>query len=167
VSLLEALPGVRRVHRERVVLRAAADHHPGDQSPAADHVDHGELLGDARRRVVERQGVADDGDPDAARLPGEDRSDEVRGRHVAVRVLVVLVHAHAVEPDFLGVQELVEIRVVELMAQRRVVQLVGAGHPGRAVVVGRQLRVGHEVEREEPHGDPPVRLLDPASPYYP
>src|SRR4029453_6195064 len=34
--------------------------------------------------------------------------------------------------------------------------------PGGTVVVRRQLRIGHEVEREEPHGDPPVRLLDPA-----
>ena len=55
----------------------------------------------------------------------------------------------------------------ELVPDLRVVQLVRARHPGRAVVVGRQLRVGHEMEREEPHGDPPVRLLDRRSPYYP
>ena len=62
VGLLEALTGVGRVDGERVVLRPAADDHAGDEPTTADDVDHGELFGDARGRVVQRQGVADDGD---------------------------------------------------------------------------------------------------------
>ncbi len=88
---------MRRVDREAVVLRPAADDQARDQPAAADHVDHGELFGDARRRVVERQGVADDGDLHALRLPGEDRAHQVRAGHRAVGVLMVLVDAHAVE----------------------------------------------------------------------
>ena len=94
---------MRRVDREGVVLRPAADDHARDQPAAADHVDHGELLGDAGRRVVERQGVADDGDLHPRGLAGEDRRDQVRRRHLAVGVLVVLVDADAVEAELLGV----------------------------------------------------------------
>ena len=67
------------------------------------HVEHGELLGHAERRVVERQRVADDGDLHSVRLAGEDRGDEVGRRHEAVGVLVVLVDADAVEAQLLGV----------------------------------------------------------------
>src|SRR6476646_5187949 len=70
VRLLEALAGIGRIDRERVVLGTASDDHAGDQAPAADHVDHGELLGDARGRVVQRKGVADDGYPNPRGLPG-------------------------------------------------------------------------------------------------
>jgi hypothetical protein len=151
MRLLEALPGLRRVDRERVVLGAAADDHARDQAPAADHVDHGELLGDPRRRVVERQGIADDGDPDAARLAGQDRRDQVRRRHVAVGVLVMLVHADAVKTEVLRRDQLVEVPVVQPVADGGVVQLVGARDPRRSVVRGRQLAVRHQVEGEEPH----------------
>ena len=83
VRLLEALAGVRRVDRERVVLGAAADDHPGDEAPAADAVDHGELLGDPGRRVVEGQRVADHGDLHPGALAGDDRRHQVRRRHRA------------------------------------------------------------------------------------
>ena len=152
MRLLEPLPGVRRVDRERVVLGAAADDHPGDQAPAAQAVDDRELLGDPGRRVVERQRVADHRDFDAAGQPGHDRGHQVRGRHQPVRVLVVLVDADPVEAELLGVDELVEVAVVEGAAVLGVEQRVRAGHPRRALVGGVEPDVGHQVKREEPHG---------------
>ena len=154
VRLLEPLAGVRRVDRERVVLRAAADDHAGDQASAADVVDDRELLGDARRRVVERERVADDRDLHALRLARERRRHEVGRRHQAVRVLVVLVDAHAVEAELFGVHELVEVAVVELRADGGVVQRVRARHPRGSVVRRVEPDVWHQVEREEPHASP-------------
>src|SRR5690242_4420738 len=63
----------------------------------------------------------------------------------------MLVDADAVEADILGVDQLVEVAVVQLTAQLRVVETVRAGDPGRPVVVVRECRVRHQVEAEEPH----------------
>jgi len=106
-----------------------------------------------------REGVADDADPGPRGLAGEDRRHQVGRGHVPVGVLVVLVDAHAVEPELLGVHELVEVAVVEGSADRGVVQLVRARDPGRAVVGRVEADVRHQVEREEAHAVP---LIDDA-----
>ena len=154
VGLREALAGVGRVDRERVVLGPAADDEAGDEPPAADAVDHGELLGHAGRRVVQRQRVADDRDLHPLRLAGEDRRHQVGRRHEPVGVLVVLVDADAVEAELLRVDQLVEVAVVNLVADLGVEEGVGARHPGGPVVVGGQRRIGHEVEAEDAHVNP-------------
>ncbi len=84
-----------------------------DEPAAGDAVEHRELLGDARRRVVERERVAHHDDRGVARAPREARGDQVRRGHQAVGVRVVLVHADAVEADLGGELELVHELVVE------------------------------------------------------
>ena len=73
---------------------------------------------------------------------------------------MVLVDRDAVEAELLGVLELVEVAVVELVAELGVEVLVGEVQRRRGVllveVVG-QVRVRHEVEEDELH----VALSDP------
>ena len=63
----------------------------------------------------------------------------------------MLVDAHAVEAELLGVDELVEVTVVELMTEARVIQRVGHGDPGGALIARGELGIGHQVEREKAH----------------
>jgi hypothetical protein len=64
---------------------------------------------------------------------------------------VVLINADAVEAQFLGVGERVDVLAVEVVALDRVVEAVRQPHPGRVVpgveVIG-QVRPGHQVEEE-------------------
>ena len=156
VGLVEPFAGVGRVDREAVVLRPATDDEPGDEPATGDVVDHGELLRHPRRRVVQRERVADDADLHPRRLAGEDGAHQVGRGHEPVGVLMVLVDADTVEAELVGVDELVEVPVVDLVTDLRVVQGVGDRDPGGTVVVVRKSRVGHEVEREHTHRGPPV-----------
>ncbi len=137
-----------RVHRR-------ADREAGDEPPAGDHVQHGELLRHADGRVVERDRVADDADGRPRRPARQPGGDDVRRRHEPVAVLVVLVHADAVEAERVGVFELVHVLVVHEVPLTRVVELARNVDPHRAVllpeVVG-QIRPGHQVEPRESHG---------------
>jgi hypothetical protein len=67
---------------------------------------------------------------------------------------VVLVHADAVEADLVGVEELVEIGVVDVVALDGVVVVDGDVDPHRShplpEIVGK-VRIGHEVEEMELH----------------
>jgi hypothetical protein len=78
MRLDEALPGFGRIDGEGVVLRPPADHEPGDETSAGDHVDHGELLRHPGGRVVEGEGVAHHGDLHPGGLAGQDGGDEIR-----------------------------------------------------------------------------------------
>ena len=74
---------------------------------------------------------------------GEDGCDQVRRRHGAVGVLVVLVDADPVKAELLGVDQLVDVPVVVRASGSRVEKRVRTGDPCRPVVVVRQVRVGH------------------------
>ena len=149
--------GVAGVHRR-------ADREAGDQPPAGDAVDHGELFGDARRRVVERQRVAHDADRGVGGAARQRRGDQVGRRHQAVAVGVVLVHADRVEAAVGGVFELVHEVVVHVVRAPRVEQRGVDVHPDRGVLVAevlRQLGVGHQVEPHEFHDDLHARSSSP------
>src|SRR2546430_17276243 len=77
---------------------------------------HRELLGDSDGGVVAGDRVADDADGGPRGPAGEGGGDEVGGGHEPVPVLVVLVAPDAVEAERLGVLELVEIRVIDVVA---------------------------------------------------
>ena len=67
---------------------------------------------------------------------------------------MVLVDADAVEAEFVGENELIEILVVEFAAVLGVVDAVGEPGPGGFVLrgeVGREAVPGHQVEGEEFH----------------
>ena len=150
--LAEPLACLGRVEAVRVVLGSTPHHHARDQPAAGDAVDHRILLRDPDGGVVERQRITDDRDPHALGLASEDRSDQVRGRHVAVGIRVMLVDADAVEPQRLGPDELVDVAIIEGMAPLAVVKAVRALHPGGALVRLGQVGPRHQVEHEELHG---------------
>ncbi len=153
-----------RVHRR-------ADREARDEPTAADAVEHRELLRDTDRWVVQRDRVADDADRRAAGSARQPGSDDVRARHDAVAVLVMLVDADAVEPDRLGVLELVHVLVVDAVRDLRVEQAARDVDPdgalGLAEVVRHQ-RPRHEVEPGELHSCtvqlPAARLRRSTSP---
>ena len=94
-------------------------HEAGDDASARDDVEHGDLLGDAQRVLAQRQPVAEDGDARSRGAAHQHGGHHVGARHRAVAVLVVLVDADAVPAQRLGVLELVEILVVERVADGR------------------------------------------------
>ena len=138
-----------------VRVHGRADREAGDEAATADAVQHGELLGDPDRRVVEGDRVADDADRRVAGAAGQPGGDEVGARHDAVAVLVVFVDADPVEAELVGVLEQIHVRVVHGIGAGRVEQRVGDVDPDRArrlaEVVG-QVRPWHEVEPGELHG---------------
>ncbi len=141
---------VVRVHRR-------PDREPGDQPPAGDHVEHGEFLRHPDRRVVQRDRVADHADRRLRRPAGEPGGDDVRRRHEAVAVLVVLVDADAVVPQRVGELQLVHVLVVHAMTFDRVVQRLVDVDPHRTVLLAevvRHVRPRHQVEPHELHRNP-------------
>src|SRR5204862_2405300 len=102
--------------------------------------------------LAERQAIAENGDLRAARPTHEHGGHHVRARHRAVAVLMVLVHAEAIPAEALRVFELIEILVVELLADLGIVVAVGERHPRRRLVVIHHVR--HQVEVVELHRRP-------------
>ena len=143
---------------------------PATSRPPRHHVEHGELLGHAQRRVVQRQGVADDGDLAALGPLRQGRGDEVGRRHQAVGVLVVLVDADAVEAQLVGVGQGVDVFVVELVALDRVVEACWAARPRRSRTSGRSRPAGRartsggrsSIARDGLPGDTAVLLMSVA-----
>ena len=130
-----------------------------DEPSAADAVEHRELLGHADGWVVQRDRVPDHTDRRATRPTGETGRDDVRAGHDAVAVLVVLVDADAVEPDRLGVLELVHVLVVDTVRDLRIEQRRRDVDPHRALRVAevvRKRRPRHQVEPGELHVVPPT-----------
>ena len=110
--------------------------------PPRHHVEHGELLGHAQRRIVQRQGVADDGDLAPLGPLRQRPGDDVGRRHQAVGVLMMLVDADAVEAQLVGVGEGVDVFAVEFVPLDRIVERVGQPDPGGVVAVGRNRPAG-------------------------
>ena len=140
--------GVAGVHRR-------ADREARDQPAAGDAVDHRELFGHARRRIVERQRVAHDADRGVGGAAREGTGDQVGRRHQPIAVRMVLVHAHRVVAELGGILELVHEVVVHVMGASGVEQRRMDVDPDAGVlpvkVLG-QLRVRHQVEPHELHG---------------
>ena len=142
--LVEALARVGGIDGGGEVLGGDAAHETRDHAPAGGDVQHGDLLGEAQRVLAQGQAVAEDGDLGAAGAAHEHGRHDVGARHGAVAVLVVLVHADAVPAEPLRVLQLVEVLVVEGVADGGIVVAVGEGHPRRRLVVLHRVR--HEVE---------------------
>ena len=114
-----------------VGVHRGADGKARHQPAAADAVQHGELLGDPHRRIIEGDGVAQDDDGRVRGAPRQARGDDVGRRHDAVAVLVVLINADAVEADGPGIFAQVRIGVVDLVAPGRIEQALIDIHPHR------------------------------------
>ena len=153
-----------------VGVHRRADREAGDEPPAGQDVQHRELLGDADRRVVERDRVADDADRRSRRPAAEPGRDDVGRGHRAVAVLVVFVHADAVEAERVRVLELIHVLVVHGVALLRVVERVWDVDPDGPVllaeVVG-QVRPRHQVEPGEFHASPHMTISARQAPPHP
>ena len=140
-----------------------ADGEARHEASAGDDVEHGELLGHADGRVVERDGVADHADGRPRGPASETRCNNVGRGHEPVAVLVMLVHPDPVEPERVRVLELVHVLVIDEVALARVVERAGDVDPDGTVllpeVVG-QVGPRHEIEPRELHRSP--RLLGTA-----
>ena len=99
--------------------------------------------------MVESKAVAEDYECGIRCGLGQNARHQVRRRHQAVGVAVVLVDADAVEAEGVGVLELSDIVFVVLAAFFRVKVLVGEIDPGAAVLaleVSGEVLVGHQME---------------------
>ena len=135
-------------------IHGRAQREAGDEPPAAEDVQHGELFGHADGRIVEREAVAQHHDGGVGRVAGHGRGHQVGRGHQAVGVGVVFVDADAVETHGLGELQLVQVVGIEPVALGRVEQRVGHIHPYAVVIlfkVGGQPLVGHEVEKAQLH----------------
>jgi hypothetical protein len=109
---------VREALAERAELHCyVAAGQDRNQAPAADHVDHREVLGDADR-VVQRRDQRGDHDAHAPRARGDRRREHQRRGQVAVGRAVVLGDAHAVEAHAVRPGALLERRGEELLGSR-------------------------------------------------
>ena len=135
-----------------VGVHRRADREPGDEPPARDHVEHGELLSHPEWGVVQGDRVADHAEGGLRRPAGQAGGDQVGRRHDAVAVLVVLVDPDAVEAQLVGELQLVHVGVVDLVAPLGIEQPGVDVDPHRAVAlpeVVRQIRPRHQVEPAE------------------
>jgi len=153
VCLVVAIAQGRRVDPVgEVHVHRRADREAGDEPAAREQVEHRELFGHAERRIVGGEAVAEDDERGLRRPPRQGRRHEVRRRHQAVGVVVVLVHAQAVEALRLGELQLVEELLVEAPRLLGVVQVVRHVDPDRPVrpleIVGQE-PIGHEVEEAD------------------
>ena len=142
-ALPEPLDRLRRIGigREDFVGHAA---HEADVEPSAgDAIDHGHLFGDAQRIAAVRHRIAENADAALSGLARQDGRGQRRGDVEARRGLVMLVD-HMMEAEIIGDHVFVEISVVEVGPDLRIVMPARQRHPHRAQRVdGRQMRVGH------------------------
>ena len=142
-------------------VHRGADRKARDQPSARDAVEHREFFGDAHRRIIERDGIAEHDEADVLGPARQRGGDDVRARHQAVAVLVMLVAADGVEADVGGIFEEIEIGVVDLVALHRIEQLLVDVDPDRTVLlpeIVRQIGPRHQVEPCELHGRAPAVL---------
>ena len=132
-----------------VGIHRGADREAGDQAPARNHVEHREFLGDANRRIVKRDRVAEHHQVGVARAPREGGRHDIRRRHQAVRILMMLVDAEPVEAHRVGILELIEVVVVEAMTDFGIVQIARDIDPHAVILlfeIFRQEPIRHQME---------------------
>ena len=150
----KTLPCVCRIDVIRKVLHASADHHTGDHTPLGDDIEHGEFLSHALGVVVERQHIAQNDQFGLARAPGQTGRHNIGRRHIAVGILMVFVDAHAFKAAFIGLFELIELAIVQGMAEFGIVEGIGTRDPGTVMVLGKivgEMGPGHEVKTIKLH----------------
>ena len=135
----------RRDPVDHVGVHRAAERHAGDQPAAADAVDHGVLLGDPDRRVASSAAWNPSARwPRPSPLVARASAEPIRfgSGHEPVGVLVVLVHADAVQARLGGVDQLVERPVVVLPDPAGIGQLSGTGDRPRPTCTSARSRPG-------------------------
>ena len=162
VDQVDRLPVARAGLRLRDVvvegLGPAAHGEAGDEPPAAHRIDHRVFLGDAQRIEMERQEIAEHDELRALGALRQRRRDEIRRRHQAIDVLVMLVEDEPVETQLLGIGQLVDIFLVQSVGLFPVPQAVRHRDPAAVealVEIRGQIGIRHEVpaiEFDRSHG---------------
>src|SRR3984893_3560011 len=129
-----------------------------NEPPAADAVEHGVFLGDARWRTGRGQCGAelDDRDVLAVRELGQHRAHQARIGHETVDVLMVLIGAQSVHPGARGMDEFIQCPVVVLAHLVRVGDIepdrIDIGGLVALAEIARQVAIGHQMEHADFHG---------------
>ena len=108
-------------------LTPSSTHETRHQAAPGNHVDNRQLLHQPQGVVPNRQDVAQQDYLGLLGLPGVDGGLQVHDAAHAEGGAVVLVDVDGVEANFLGVQVLVDVSIVELRPQLGVVYLVAQG----------------------------------------
>ena len=132
-----------------VGIHRGSDREARDQPSARNHVEHREFLGDANRRIVKRYRIPEHHQVGVARAPREGGRHDIRRRHQAVCILMMLVDAEPVEAHRVGVFQLIEVVVVEAMTDFRIVQIARDIDPHAVILlfeIFRQEPIRHQME---------------------
>ena len=139
--------GVVRVHR-------GANRKAGNEPSAGDIVQHGEFLGDADRRIVERDRVAEHDQRGSRRTARQRGGNQIGRRHQAVSVLMMFVDADAVKTQRFGMLQQIHIFVVKGVTLDRIVEAPIDVDPHGAMFLAkilRQIAPRHEREVSQAH----------------
>ena len=118
----------------------AARREARDDAAAGHAIEHGVLFGHPQRPEMQRRQVAENDDLAVLGPLAERAGQQVRRRHQAIDILVMLVEHDAVEAKLVGVGELVEIFLIEADRLLAIEQAVGNGDPAALVFLVETLR---------------------------
>ena len=154
VGLVETLAVVGRVDVVGDLLATRAPHPAGDETAARDHVDGGELLGQAQR-IGHRQRIAHQRDFHPLGDAGQNGRLDIHHRAHGEGVGVVFVEHDAVETELLGIELFVQVAIEQGTAPDRVEKLVGNPEKARVLdhLVFRNIGVGAFGEGRDVHGE--------------
>ena len=146
MGFVKSLPRVGRIYLVREIFHAGTDDHARNNSPLGNHIEHGDFFRHALRMIIKRQNVAENHQLRLFCSPRQTGRHNVRRRHATVGSLMVFVDAHPVETELIRQLQLIQVTVVERMAQLGIIECIWALHPGRTVglrKIVRKISPGH------------------------
>src|SRR5215468_1904719 len=144
-----------RICRWHIVVESfgsAAGGETGDQTPVAHLIEHRVFLGYAHGIHMEGKEIAEDDDLSPGCSLRQCRGDDVWRGHQAVDILMVFIKYHAVETEFVGVSELIDVFLVEAAGFVVVPQAIGNSDPARVLLLVEiliEIGISHEMPAEE------------------
>src|SRR5436305_200112 len=119
-----------RVNIIAKVLHAGAAYKAGDDATTADHIQHGNLLGNTQGIVVQWERVANNSNLCAFDALRQDRGHDIWRGHGTISILVILVNHDAIPAQSVCTLDLVEVTLVKFVALDGIIERVGQCHPG-------------------------------------
>jgi hypothetical protein len=104
---------------------------------------------------MQRQKISEDDDFTVGGILCQGGGNEIRRRHQAVNVLMVLVQHHAVKTKLVGIDELINIFLIKSTGSGIVPQTVGHGYPTAGfflVEIFGEIWICHEVPAKKLNG---------------
>src|SRR5262245_31388327 len=126
---------------------------PGGEASAVAHlIEHRVFLGHAHGIHMQGKEIAEDDNLSTGCSLRQRRGDDVGRGHQAVNILMVFVKYHAVETQFVGVSELVDVFLVQAAGFVVVPQAIGNRDPARVLLLVEiliEIGISHEMPAEE------------------